>query len=414
MKLPRIDLSRRRWQVLAGAAAVAAAALAARAALGPSVPAYRVERRDLVQRVVASGRVLPAARVSLGSLFLAQVARVLVDEGDRVKAGQLLLQLEEAETQAALAQGRAAVAQAQARLSQVRGVSSRVSAEALRQAELKVDQARTRLERTETLAAAGSVPQADLDDARKALDLARSARESAAVEAMANAEAGSEYRLALAALAQARGQERAAEVKLEQTRIPAPGDGVVLERHAEPGDVVVAGKALLVMALDGGTRLSVQPDERTLAWLRVGQPAQAVADAFPDRPFPAEVSWISPAVDPSRGTVEVRLAVARPPDFLRSDMTVSVNVEVARRQGVLVVPADAVRDLGGEPWVLALAQGRAERRPVRLGARGDGVVEVSGGLAEGEAVVAPAAGAVEPGVRARARLVPAPGVARAL
>src|SRR5512144_986394 len=135
MKRPRLDLSRRRWQLLAGAAALAVAALAVRAALGPSVPAYRVERRDLVQRVVASGRVLPPARVSLGSLFLAQVARVLVDEGDRVKGGQVLLQLEDAEAQAALAQGRAAVAQAQARLSQVRGLSSRVSAEALRQAE---------------------------------------------------------------------------------------------------------------------------------------------------------------------------------------------------------------------------------------------------------------------------------------
>jgi HlyD family secretion protein len=113
MKLPRTDLPRRRWQLLAVAAALVAAGLAARAALGPSVPAYRVERRDVVQRVVASGRVLPPARVSLGSLSLAQVQRVLVDEGDRVKGGQLLLQLEDDEAQAALAQGRAAVAQAQ-------------------------------------------------------------------------------------------------------------------------------------------------------------------------------------------------------------------------------------------------------------------------------------------------------------
>lgn len=414
MKLLGIDLSRRRWQLLAVAAALVAAGLAARAVLGPSVPAYQVERRDVVQRVVASGRVLPPARVSLGSLSLARVRRVLVDEGDRVKGGQLLLQLEDDEAQAALAQGRAAVAQAQARLSQVRGVSSRVSAEALRQAELTVEQARTRLERAETLAAAGATAQADLDDARKALQLARSAQESAAAQAMANAAAGSEYRLALATLAQARGQEQAAEARLEQTRLTAPAAGLVLERHAEPGDVVVAGKALLVLALDGGTRLSVQPDERTLAWLRTGQPAQAVADAFPERPFAAEVSWVSPAVDPSRGTVEVRLGVPEPPDFLRADMTVSVNVEVARRRGALVVPADAVRDLGGEPWVLGLRGGRAERRPVRLGARGDGVVEVTEGLAEGEAVVTPAATSIVPGSRARARLVPAPGVDRAL
>ena len=97
-------------------------------------------------------------------------------------------------------------------------------------------------------------------------------------------------------------------------------------------------------------------------------------------------------------------------------MTVSVNVDVGRRERALVVPAEAVRDPTGEPWVLAVAGGRAERRAVRLGLRGDALVEVVGGLVEGEAVIAPAAGWVEPGARVRARrlALPAPGGGRAL
>jgi HlyD family secretion protein len=126
------------------------------------------------------------------------------------------------------------------------------------------------------------------------------------------------------------------------------------------------------------------------------------------------VALVAPAVDPLRGTVEVRLDVPAPPPILRADMTVSITVEVGRREAALVVAAEAVRDPTGEPWVVAIAGGRAERRGVRLGLRGDGLVEVLEGLGAGEAVVAPAAGFVAPGERVRARPLPAPGTARAL
>ncbi len=94
--------------------------------------------------------------------------------------------------------------------------------------------------------------------------------------------------------------------------------------------MVQPGRTLLVVARDGPTQLSVLPDEKNLAFLRLGQPATASVDAFPDRVFPARVAYIAPAVDLSRGTVEVKLDVPDPPPFLRPDMTVSVNVEVGR------------------------------------------------------------------------------------
>jgi HlyD family secretion protein len=179
-------------------------------------------------------------------------------------------------------------------------------------------------------------------------------------------------------------------------------------RDVEVGDVVAAGRALLVLAEDGPTRLTVQPDEKNLAVLRVGQPAEAAADAFPAEPFAAQVSYLAPAVDPARGTVEVRLAVPAPPAFLRPDMTVSVNVEVGRKADALVVPAESVRDGATDPWVLRVADGRAERRAVRVGLRGEGMIEVLEGLAPGDAVVLPAAGVIEAGARVRARRVEAP------
>jgi HlyD family secretion protein len=405
MRLPRVDLSRRGWQAALGVAVLLAGWAGWRALRGPVVPVVPVARQALAQRVVASGKVLAPARIQLAALGLSQVSRVAVEEGDHVAAGQLLVQLDDAEARANLSQARAAVALAAARVEQVAEVSARLAGEALRQAELRLDQAGAKLRRTEQIAAAGSASEAELDDARKARDLAASQLASARAQARAAAVSGADQRAASAALDQARGAERAAETRLAQTRIVAPAAGVVVSRQVEPGDVVQAGKPLLVVARDGDTRLTVQPDEKNLALLRVGQPATASADAFPDRTFPAVVDWIAPAVDPARGTVEVKLRVPSPPPFLLPDMTVSVNVETGREDGALVVPSDAVHDAGGEPYVLVLRDGRVARQPVKLGMRGVGFVQVVSGLAAGEPVVAPGAPPIQPGARARGRPV---------
>ena len=125
---------------------------------------------------------------------------------------------------------------------------------------------------------------------------------------------------------------------------------------------------------DGPVWLTVQPEEKNLAYLRVGQMAQASADAFPDSVFAASITRLAPAVDPARGTIEVDLLVDRPPAFLRPDMTVSINVEVARRESALVLPAETVREAESAPWVLVVRQRRAQRQPVtpRPARRGDG------------------------------------------
>jgi HlyD family secretion protein len=409
-RLARAVWGTRRARLATAVAAALVVALAARAGRARTVPAHVAERRPLVQRVVASGRVMAPARITLASLTLARVVEVAVREGDAVRAGQLLLRLDDAEARAALAQARGRVQEAAARLDQVRGVSTRTTAEAVRQAELEVAQGERDLERVQRLFDGGAASAAQLDQATQALSLARSRAETATIQAASVRGEGAEARLAAAALRQAQAAEAVARARLDERQLRAPSAALVLTRDVEVGDVVAAGRALLVLAEEGPTRLTVQPDEKNLAVLRAGQPAEAVADAFPGAPFPAAVSYIAPAVDPARGTVEVRLAVPRPPPFLRPDMTVSVNVEVGRKGDALVIPAEAVRDVATEPWVLRIADGRAERRAVRVGLRGEGMIEVVDGLAPGDAVVLPAAGVIEDGARVRARRVDAPAL----
>ncbi len=271
------------------------------------------------------------------------------------------------------------------------------------------------LARVKRLFDGGAASAAQLDDAEKALALARSEAETATAQAASVADAGADQRLAAAALRQAQSAAGVAQAQLDDKELRAPAAARVLVRGAEPGDVVQPGTALVVLAVEGRTRLTVQPDEKNLAVVREGQEAEAVADAFPAAPFRATVSYISPAVDPARGTGEVRLDVPAPPPFLRPDMTVSVNVTVGRKDGALVVPAEAVRDAATDPWVIRVEGGRAARRPVKLGLRGEGMLEVVEGLSPGDAVVPPAAGALESGARVRVRrLEPPPEFARAL
>jgi len=394
-RLDEMSFPLRRSRVLLAGAALGAATLllfGLRAVRGPAVDVARVTRTDLLETLVVSGRVLERSKASLGSPVTGTVAEVLFEEGDRVRPGQLLVRLDEAEALASLAEARA-------RLEQVSGSGRRIAGEELRQATLRLEQAERDLERLAALRRDGFVSARDEDDARSARDVAASAVASARERVRAIAAGGADERAARAAVA-------SAAARLEQRRVVAPGPGVVLLRSVEPGDVVAAGKVLLTLALEHETWLLAQPDEKNLPALRVGQKARATADAFPARAFAAEVFSIAPGIDLARGTVDVKLRVPDPPAFLRSDMTLSIELEVGARPRALVVPLSCVRDAATEPWVIVVRKGRAARVPVVLGARGGAVAEVLRGLEEGELVVREPDRLAE-GERVRAR--PAPG-----
>jgi HlyD family secretion protein len=403
-------LARHRLVLLAMLAVAAGAAFMAwRAISGPAVRAYRAERGPIVQTVVASGRVESPKRVDIGSQVTGSVASVPVEEGQAVKAGQPLVLLDDSETKAALEQARSAFAQAEAKLVQLRETSLPVAVETARQAEVNLANAERTLQRTQDLFARGFVGQAALDDAQRNRDVARSQLKSAEVQRASESAGGSDFRLAQTALDQARANVDAAKARLAFMRIEAPVDGVLISRNVEKGNVVQPGKSLMVLSPAGETQLVVQFDEKNLSLLRVGQKALASADAYAAQRFAAELVYINPGVDALRGSVEVKLRVPQPPPYLLQDMTVSVDVEVARKDGALVVPADAARDAAtASPWMLALNDGHAQRRAVKLGARGDGLVEVLEGLAEGDLVVPSTDQRTREGSRVRPEPVPLP------
>ena len=356
---------------------------------GVQVEATTLQRAPLVRTLQFSARVATLSRVEIGSTVTGRVAQVLVDEGAQVRQGQLLVQLESDEQRAALAQAVAAEQQAQARLAGLLSSGRSAAQAALAQAEATLAAARHSFARAQQLLAEGFYSAAQLDEARRALAVAQAQQGSARAQVQANADAGTDVVQAQAQAALARAATAAAQARLAQLALRAPTDARVLLRAVEPGQIVQPGKALLSLALAGPTQLVAQVDERILDQLQTDQPATVVADAFPAQRFAARVLSIAPAVDAQRGAIEVKFVLeGAAPTYLREDMTLSVEVETARRDSALVLPLALLRgSVDGKDTVLVLQDGRAQLRSVRLGLRTLDAAEVLDGLAAGEVVL---------------------------
>ncbi len=332
-----------RWIVLAVVLVLALLGMTALALRAPRAEALLMQPGPLLRTLQFSARVATLSRVEVGSTVTGRVERVLVREGAQVRRGEMLVRLETDELRAAEAQA--------------------VAAE--RQAEATLQAARASYARAEQLVKQNFYSAAQLDEARRAVDVA------------------------LAQQGAARAAVTAARARLEQASIEAPANARVLARMVEPGQIVQPGKALMNLALSGPTQLVAQVDERFLDQLQVGQNAQVVADAFASQRFAAKVLSIAPVVDAQRGAIEVKFNLAQePPAFLREDMTLSVEVETARREQALALPLAVLRQANADTarvWVAV--DGVVQERTLRLGLRTLAAAEVVEGLRIGELVL---------------------------
>jgi HlyD family secretion protein len=370
--------------------------------LGPQTPVVSIVQRDFVQTVVASGRIESPHRVELGVQITGTVKAVPVNEGQTVKAGQHLIALEDAELVATVRQAELAVTQAHAKLRQLREVQAPLAEQSMRQAQINQDAATRALQRTQELFDKGFIGQAALDESVRSEQVMRSQLKITQQQWSSARAGGSDLAVAEAALSQAQAGAELAKARLAYAKVQAPVAGTLIARNVEPGDAVQPGKVLMVLSPEGETQLVVQIDEKHLNLLQLGQSASVSTDAYPDQRFHAELVYINPGVDAQRGSVEVKLRVPQPPSYLRQDMTVSVDIEVAQRNQAVLVPTEAVHDMESrDPWVLKVVNGKAVRTPIRLGLRSQGVSEVLDGLVANDQVLAIASLAVNDKARVR-------------
>lgn len=342
--------------LLAGALLLCACRKAEEGQDQPAAVAVRtaqVSRGDIALTVDLAGTLdpLPGFDVKLGPIVAGRLAQVLVTEGDRVREGQVLARLDATPL-------RDAVRQAEAQLAQARAQASNAA---------------TRLSRARQALSAGVAAQQEVDDAALQHESARAA-----------------VRTAQAALSTAQNQLTRGELK-------APFDGVVAKVAAAAGEPVDPSRMVVEVARVEVLELRAPIAPSRAALLRSGQTATVETEAEPGRRFPAQVTAVSPVVDPATGTALVRIRVPNSEGALRANTVGRGHVVVDVHRGALVVPKAAIVGTAEGATVELVEDGKAKRVPVKIGYDDGERVEILSMLTENQQVIVQGAYAVPDG-----------------
>ena len=330
-------------------------------------------------RITGPGTVQARAPVTLSTRVTATVTRLLADQGDAVRRGQVLALLDDRD----LVAKRGSVAGQQETL--LRNVKAAQSNVAKAQADHELARAKHR--RDAELFGKGYLSQATLD---------------ASIAGMRSAEAGLDNAKATLAAREAEGGTLAQEARFADTvisfaRIVAPIDGVIVQRLAETGNTVVPGSPIFRMVDPAALWVATRVDESVVARVRVGMPAGIRLRT--GETLSGKVARIARQSDAATRELEVDVAFDTQPERFAIDQEAEVTISAGEEKG-LVVPVAALLQYQGKQGVLVVRDGRAQFQDVQTGAADAATVVIRKGVAAGESVVAMPQG-VKPGTRAR-------------
>lgn len=349
-----------------------------------AVATHTVTRGEVLAEVLGTGTLEARVSAIVGPKVAGLITKIAADQGDRVKAGDTLIFLEDTDFKQQVGVAEADLAAAVAAI-------DRLQADR-RRADAVLTQARLTHQRLAQAAAANASSQQELDKAAEALAIAEaelSRAETAIIEG----------RKRLAAAERQLDYQRA---RLHDTTIEAPFDALVVRRDRDAGDVVTAGSSVLQLVSLSEMWITAWVDETELECLTEGQKARVVFRSEPNAEYPGAVSRVGREADRETREIVVDVRVERLPANWAVGQRAEVYIRVDRREGVTVLPAGLVLVREGKTGVMVDDAGTARWREVAVGLRGREVVEITSGLSPGDVVVSPAsasAGALRQGRR---------------
>lgn len=338
--------------------------------------------REIARTVEVTGTLLPFEEVTLTNEQAGTVEALLVDLGDRVEPGQLLLRLDDREARLALTQAEANLLAAERALGRARAAAEAARATVAR-AQAALEEARLNRKRFEDLFAEGAVSASQRDTARTQDEMAAATVREA--EAQAESEAQG-VQTAAAAVEQARAALGLARKRVADTAVRAPLKGAVRQRLVSAGDGIKEKTPLLVLVATNPLKLQGTVPERFAPEIRVGQPVSVTLDAYPGRAFRGKVSRVSPAVDPQTRTLALEALLENPDGRLKPGFFAKGEVLARTDREVPFVPEAALYTFVGITKVFVVADGTVQERQVEVGDRVNGWVEIRRGIKPGEVV----------------------------
>ena len=382
----------------------------------PDVPEVEVVRAQSensgdVSGVIltASGYIVPHHKINVNSKVTGRVAWIGVEKGDKVKQGQVLVRLEDDEFRAQYEQAKGATENARAYLEELEHGSR---PEEIDQAQHNLDEARATLandkltlDRDRQLWSQGVVSRQAFDDATAKYD-ADQQRVNSLEKSFRLAKIGprqEEIVRAKGALLQAEGQEAYAKSWFDATVIRAPVSGTILERTAEKGELVTSqfasqaegGPQGQVVALADLNDIQVELDIAQDDFAKLGPKQKAIVsvDAYPDRKYDGEIHEISPEANRQKATVQVKVQILNPDEYLRPEMNATVKfladnskTSATPQASEVLVPTAAIHDHNGKKVVLIAFNGKALEREVQVVSQRSSGFTVKG-LNGGESVI---------------------------
>src|SRR5215475_8917904 len=369
----------------------------------------RVESPGKTAVLVATGYVIAHHKVQVGSKIAGRVAWIGVEKGDRVKKGQTVVRLEDREYRAQYDQAKAAYESAQAHLQELERGSrpeeiDRAKADVER-AQADLQTADAQLKRTQGLVKECVAPPQLLDDAKGRYDSARAnlAALTKTYELTRQGPRQEQIDTARSEAARAKAAMEYAKTILDATEIRVPSNGTILERNVEQGEMVTTsfvgdrGAKSFVVTLADLDDLQVELDINQNDFNRISadQACTVVTDAYPDRVYNCRVDEISPEANRQKATIQVKVKVAEPDEYIRPDMNARVTFlepaaasKTSRQdESLYVIPKRAVLQRESGKTVYVVVDEKVQAKPIVVQKEVGGDVFVSAGLVGNEAII---------------------------
>lgn len=383
-----------------------------------AVQATKAEIGPIEVSVESDAIVSPLEQAVITPKITSTISKFYVQRGNRVKKGQLLAVLENADLAGAAEQSKGEFQQAEAGYATTTGASlpqqiQKAELDALA-AQSAYDAQKKIYDSRKSLFDEGAIPRRDLDSAEVALAQARSTNEQAQKQLADLQRLGKQEALksATGQLSAAKGKYLNAQAQLSYSEIRSPIDGVVTDRPSYQGELATANQPLLTVMNTSKliAKAHVAQDEAVL--LKTGNSAQ-IKVPHVDEPIPGRVMLISPALDPGSTTVEVWVETLKPSDALKPGMTVQISATAKKEKDALIVPVNSVYRSaeGGEFVLTAGSDNKAHVINVKTGLRNKEDVQILEGLKAGAQVLTTGGYALPDGTKIKIEVAPAPEAA---